>query len=149
MRDLPEHEIGVDAAHNFQPTYVVPPKAKKTITRLKKEAANADAILFATDEDREGEAIAWHLCQVLGTNAKQTPNPKSKIPNKSQIQNPKFQNTANRITFHEITKEAIEAALKNPRDLDMNMVNAQQARRVLDRLVGYKLSPFLWKKVAK
>jgi DNA topoisomerase-1 len=149
VRDLPEHEIGVDAAHNFQPTYVVPPKAKKTITRLKKEAANADAILFATDEDREGEAIAWHLCQVLGTNAKQTPNPKSKIPNKSQIQNPKFQNTANRITFHEITKEAIEAALKNPRDLDMNMVNAQQARRVLDRLVGYKLSPFLWKKVAK
>jgi len=125
VRDLPKSELGVDVENNFQPKYIIPTKARKTITALKKESAKAESSILATDEDREGEAIAWHLAEVL------------------KLENPK------RIVFHEITKSAIEEALKNPRQIDMNLVNAQQARRILDRLVGYKLSPFLWKKVAR
>lgn len=125
VRDLPKRELGVDVEHNFEPKYVVPTKAKKVIAELKKESAKADQTILASDEDREGESIAWHLQEAL------------------KLKNPQ------RIVFHEITKSAIENALKNPRHIDMNLVNAQQARRVLDRIVGYKLSPFLWKKVAK
>lgn len=125
VRDLPKSKLGVDTENNFEPQYVIPTKARKVITELKKDAAKADEVILATDEDREGESISWHLEQAL------------------KLQNPK------RIVFHEITKHAIEEALKNPRTIDMNLVNAQQARRVLDRLVGYKLSPFLWKKVSK
>ncbi|MBU4331654.1 type I DNA topoisomerase [Patescibacteria group bacterium] len=127
LRDLPKDEMGVDTKDNFKPTYVVSPKNEKNVAKLKQMAGKSDAIYFATDEDREGEAISWHLIQIL------------KAPDKK----------VKRITFHEITKNAILEALKNPRTIDMNLVNAQQARRILDRLVGYELSPFLWKKIAK
>jgi len=126
VRDLPKTTLGVDVDKNFQPKYVVPTKAKKTVAELKKAAAKKEVIL-ATDEDREGEAIAWHLAEALKLEPKQT----------------------NRIVFHEITKNAILEALKNPRGIDFNLVDAQQARRVLDRLVGYKLSPLLWKKIRR
>ena len=133
IRDLPEKEFGVDIENNFKPKYIILAKARKTIKSLKKALQKAKITILATDEDREGEAIAWHLVQVLGLS--RIKNQKSKIKN--------YQ----RIVFHEITKEAIKEALKDPRQIDMNLVNAQQARRILDRLVGYKLSPFLWKKV--
>ncbi len=127
VRDLPKGKMGVDIEHDFKPSYVVPTKARKTVTDLKKSAAKADEVYFATDEDREGEAISWHLAEVLGED-----------PAKLK-----------RITFHEITEEAIEEAIRHPRELDRRMVDAQQARRILDRLVGYELSPLLWKKVAR
>jgi DNA topoisomerase-1 len=138
IRDLPKGEFGIDLEHNFTPKYVIPTKARKTVALLKNEVQKADITILATDEDREGEAIAWHLVQVLGLNAKQIPNSKFQIPKPYE-----------RIAFHEITKSAIEEALKNPRDINMNLVDAQQARRILDRIVGYKLSPFLWSKVAR
>jgi len=127
VRDLPQKTLGVDVKNNFEPTYEIPEKAQKQVNKLKTLAKSADKVILAPDEDREGEAIAWHLTSALNLK-----------PEKTQ-----------RITFHEITKKAIEDALKNPRQVDMNLVDAQQARRVLDRLVGYKLSPLLWKKVAK
>lgn len=127
VRDLPTKETGVDTAKNFQPTYVVPQKAKAIVASLKKASRNAETIYFATDEDREGEAIAWHLSELLSP-------PPEKIK---------------RITFDEITERAIQEALKHPRTIDLRLVNAQQARRILDRLVGYELSPFLWKKVRR
>lgn len=127
VRDLPTKEMGVNTAKNFQPTYVVPPKAKATVASLKKASRKAETIYFATDEDREGEAIAWHLAELLAAS-----------PAKVK-----------RITFDEITERAIKGALENPRAIDLRLVNAQQARRILDRLVGYELSPFLWKKVRR
>lgn len=127
IRDLPKSKLGVDVENNFEPSYAVPAKAKKTVTNLKKLAQSADEVYFATDEDREGEAISWHLQELL-----KVPEEKTK-----------------RIAFHEITKGAIQEALENPRELNKNLVDAQQARRILDRLVGYKLSPLLWKKVAR
>ncbi|MFH1462649.1 MAG: type I DNA topoisomerase [bacterium] len=128
VRDLPESKLGVDVENNFEPQYVVMPKAKKNVEILKKEAKKADLVILAVDEDREGEAIAFHLSYLLNLNGKKE---------------------YKRIVFHEITKPAITAALKNPRKIDMALVDAQQARRILDRIVGYKLSPFLWKKVAR
>ncbi len=125
IRDLPKSKLGIDVEKNFQPSYVIPTKARKRVNELKKKAENAYEVILATDEDREGEAIAWHLETALG------------------LKNSK------RIVFHEITKSAIENALLNPREIDINLVDAQQARRILDRLVGYELSPFLWKKVFK
>jgi DNA topoisomerase-1 len=125
MRDLPKSELGIDIDNEFKPHYVIPQKSRKTVNQLKKISQKADKIILATDEDREGEAIAWHLTQALNLSR------------------------AERIVFHEITERAIKEALKNPRSLDMNLVNAQQARRILDRLVGYKLSPFLWKKLMR
>lgn len=122
VRDLPKSELGINTEHDFAPTYIVPTKAKKNLSELKKEAKKADEVILATDEDREGEAIAWHLQEALKLKA------------------------AERIVFHEITKPAILEALEHPRQLDMHLVDAQQARRVLDRLVGYKLSPVLWKR---
>lgn len=127
VRDLPTKKMGIDIEHDFQPDYEVPVKAKKTVTKLKALAKQADEVILASDEDREGEAIAWHLQQLL------------KLPAQAD----------NRIVFHEITESAITTALKNPRKISQDLVDAQQARRVLDRLVGYELSPFLWKKVAK
>ncbi|TSC95354.1 MAG: DNA topoisomerase I [Parcubacteria group bacterium Athens1014_10] len=127
IRDLPKSKLGIDVENNFQPSYIIPVKSKKIASNLKKIAQKAKIIFFATDEDREGEAISWHLAQILN-------QPEEKIK---------------RIAFHEITKEAVEEALKNPREIDINLVNAQQARRILDRLVGYKLSPFLWRKIAR
>ncbi len=127
IRDLPESKMGIDLKNNFAPDYVIPAKAKKTVTTLKSAAKKSTEIILASDEDREGEAIAWHLVEALGLDIKKT----------------------KRIVFHEITKNAILEALEHPRKIDQNMVDAQQARRILDRLVGYELSPFLWKKVAK
>jgi DNA topoisomerase-1 len=127
VRDLPKSKLGVDVEHNFEPHYIVSRDKTKIAKELKDAAKKCGAILFATDEDREGEAISWHLASILGVD-----------PEK-----------AKRIVFHEITKHAITHAIENPRALDLKMVDAQQARRVLDRLVGYELSPFLWRKVAK
>jgi len=125
VRDLPKGELGVDVEHGFTPKYVVIERAKKIISELNTLAKSADVIYLATDPDREGEAISWHLREVMNAD-------KAKFK---------------RISFHEITKTAIAASLKSPRELDQNMVNAQQARRVIDRLVGYKLSPLLWAKI--
>ncbi|OGY72015.1 MAG: DNA topoisomerase I [Candidatus Jacksonbacteria bacterium RIFCSPLOWO2_02_FULL_43_9] len=127
IRDLPQKTMGLDIEHDFKPHYVTPKDKLALAKKLKTLAAKADEIYFATDEDREGEAIAWHLVQLLKP-------PKEKIK---------------RITFHEITKHAIETALEHPRTIDQDLVDAQQGRRILDRLVGYELSPFLWRKVAK
>src|SRR3989344_7394648 len=133
IKDLPKSKLGVDIEKNFEPQYELMPSKKRSIAEIKREGKNADRIILATDLDREGEAIASHIKDVLSE------NPKSQIPNS------KF----DRIVFHEITKEAIEEALNNPRKIDENLVDAQTARRVLDRLVGYKLSPVLWQKVSR
>lgn len=125
VRDLPAKELAIDIENDFKPKYVIIPRVRKIIAELKKETGKYSDVILATDEDREGEAIAYHLCKAL------------------KLKKPK------RIVFHEITKKAIEQAFKNPRDIDMDLVDAQQARRILDRLVGYKLSPLLWKKVAR
>jgi len=128
VRDLPKSELGVDVEHSFKPKYIIPTKVRSKVKELKEAAKKADLIILATDPDREGEAIAWHILQILDS---------TKTKN--------YQ----RIAFHEITKRAIEEALKKPRQIDMKLVNAQQARRILDRLVGYELSPFLWKKIVR
>ena len=125
IRDLSKKQLGVDVEHGFTPHYEISADKKKLVTELKKDAANASMVWLASDEDREGEAIAWHLFETLGLDSKKT----------------------KRIAFHEITKNAILEAIDAPRDIDMNLVNAQQARRILDRLVGFELSPILWKKV--
>ncbi len=124
IRDLKKKEISIDL-DTLEPDYEIPEEKKKLVAELKSNAKKADKVWLASDEDREGEAISWHLCEVLGLDEKKT----------------------SRIVFHEITKPAIMAAINNPRYLNMNLVNAQQARRVLDRLVGFKLSPILWRKV--
>ena len=124
IRDLKKKELSINEK-TMEPDYEIPEEKKKLVTELKTNAKKAKKIWLASDEDREGEAISWHLCEVLGLDEEKT----------------------NRIVFHEITKQAILDAIKNPRHLDMNLVNAQQARRVLDRLVGFKLSPILWRKV--
>lgn len=120
-----EGKDGIDISAGFKTTYEIDPDKKKVVSDLKKATANADTIWLATDEDREGEAIAWHLCEVLKLDPAKT----------------------NRIVFHEITKPAIETAIKNPRKVDMKLVEAQQARQILDRIVGYELSPVVWQKV--
>lgn len=124
IRDLPKKELGVDIKKDFQPDYQIDPDKTRIVSELK-QAAKGRAVWLATDEDREGEAIAWHVCYILGLDATKTP----------------------RIVFHEITKPAITKAIATPRTVDIKLVNAQQARRILDRLVGYELSPVLWKKV--
>jgi DNA topoisomerase-1 len=125
IRDLPKSDLGIDVEKNFEPKYIIPTKAKKTVTALKKDAKDADKIILSTDPDREGEAIAWHILEIL-----------------------KPENYE-RVTFYEITENAVKEAMKHPRDIDKHLVDAQQARRILDRIVGYKLSPFLWKKIAR
>lgn len=144
IRDLPQNELGVDTEHGFEPKYVIPPKAQKTISFLNKSISGAENVYLATDYDREGEAIAWHILQATKL-AGSNPDAPSGVRGSDRQRRRKHK--VKRITFHEITKEAIQEAVKNPRDIDLNLVNAQQARRVLDRLVGYKLSPFLWKKI--
>lgn len=148
IRDLPAKKMGIDIEHDFTPEYIIPEKAQEKVAELKKLAQKSDGVILATDEDREGEAIAWHLAQILGLDAGIS---KSQIPNPKQIPNSKFQipNSFERIVFHEITESAIKKALDNPRGIDINLVDAQQARRILDRLVGYELSPFLWKKIRR
>ncbi|MBQ2433200.1 MAG: type I DNA topoisomerase [Clostridia bacterium] len=127
VRDLPKSQLGVDVENNFEPKYITIRGRGDILTRIRKEAKGASRILLATDPDREGEAISWHLAAMLGIDEKD----------------------ACRIEFNEVTSKAVKAAVKNPRPLDMNLINAQQARRVLDRLVGYKISPLLWSKVRK
>ena len=127
VRDLPKSKMGIDIEHDFAPSYTVPVDKKKVVANLKKKIKAGTAIWVATDEDREGEAIGWHLLQAL------------KIDQKKRA--------IKRIVFHEITKNAILKSIENPREIDANLVDAQQARRVLDRLVGYELSPLLWKKI--
>jgi DNA topoisomerase I len=126
IRDLAKADMGINIEKNFEPTYIVPPEKEKVVNELKSLAKKSEEVWLATDEDREGEAISWHLCEVLGLNPK----------------------TTKRIVFHEITKPAILAAVENPRRVDMNLVMAQQARRVLDRIVGFELSPVLWRKIS-
>ena len=125
IRDLPKKGLSIDKEHDFKPLYEISPDKIKVVKELKSEAKKAGEVWLATDEDREGEAIAWHLCIALGLNPK----------------------TTKRIVFHEITKQAILEAIEKPRHVDLQLVDAQQARRVLDRLVGYELSPVLWRKV--
>lgn len=126
IRDLQKAGMGINMDKKYEPTYIVPPEKQKVVKELKELAKKSGEVWLATDEDREGEAISWHLCEVLGLDPKKT----------------------KRIVFHEITKPAIQEAIKNPRTVDMNLVNAQQARRVLDRIVGFELSPVLWRKIS-
>ena len=126
IRDLEKDEMGIDVQNNFQPRYIVPDEKERVVKDLKTLAKKSDEVWLATDEDREGEAISWHLCEVLGLNPE----------------------TTKRIVFHEITKPAIQKAVANPRTVNMDLVNAQQARRILDRIVGFELSPVLWRKMS-
>ena len=126
IRDLEKDDMGIDIKHNYKPRYIVPEDKQKVVKELKQVAKKSGEVWLATDEDREGEAISWHLCEVLGLDP----------------------STTKRIVFHEITKPAIKKAVAQPRLLDMNLVNAQQARRVLDRIVGFELSPVLWRKIS-
>ena len=125
IRDLKKKEFSIDVEKNFKPNYEIPADKKALVSTLKAEAKEVETVWLASDEDREGEAIAWHLYEVL----------------KLKPENTK------RIVFHEITKSAILKAIEQPRDIDINLVNAQQARRILDRIVGFELSPVLWRKV--
>ena len=122
---MKKKEFSIDVDKDFKPHYEIPADKKKLVTQLKEEAEQAETVWLASDEDREGEAIAWHLYEVLKLKPEHT----------------------RRIVFHEITKGAILKAIENPRDIDINLVDAQQARRILDRIVGFELSPVLWKKV--
>lgn len=124
IRDLPKSKLGVNIENNFEPEYINIRGKGDLIKSLKKDAKSAKKVYLATDPDREGEAIAWHLAHILD------------IPEDSK----------SRVTFNEITKTAVQKAIKEPRQIDINLVNAQQARRVLDRIVGYKISPVLWKR---
>lgn len=126
IRDLEKEDMGIDINNGFQPKYIVSEDKQKVVKELKSLAKKADDVWLATDEDREGEAISWHLCEVLGLDPA----------------------TTKRIVFHEITKPAIQGAVKTPRTVNMNLVNAQQARRVLDRIVGFEISPILWRKMS-
>ncbi|MFZ1785724.1 MAG: type I DNA topoisomerase [Ferruginibacter sp.] len=125
IRDLVKNDMGIDVNNNFNPTYIVPPEKSKVVSELKSLAKKSDEVWLASDEDREGESISWHLAEVLGLDTR----------------------TTKRIVFHEITKPAILKAVSNPRFIDMNLVDAQQARRVVDRIVGFELSPVLWRKI--
>lgn len=129
VRDLPKSKMGIDTQNNFEPKYIIMNKAKKTVTHLKQQAKDKTGIFLAPDPDREGEAISWHLAHIL-----------KESNGKAQV---------SRVVFNEITRDAVREAFKHPREIQMNLVNAQQARRVLDRLVGYELSPLLWKKVGR
>jgi len=126
IRDLEKDDMGIDINNNYRPKYIVPEEKRKVVNDLKQLAKKSDEVWLATDEDREGEAISWHLCEVLGLDPK----------------------TTKRIVFHEITKPAIKKAVEHPRTVNMDLVNAQQARRVLDRIVGFELSPVLWRKMS-
>ena len=126
VRDLPKSELGVDVDKDFEPRYIIPRDKKKRVNELKRAAKGAETLWLATDPDREGEAIAWHLAGVLGDSK-----------------------STRRVVFHEITESAIKEAFENPKRIDIKLVDAQQARRILDRLVGYKLSPLLWEKIKK
>ncbi|MCK4649097.1 DNA topoisomerase I, partial [bacterium] len=130
IKDLPKKKFGVDVDKDFQPSYQIIPRKAKVLKKLRELAGETQKIYLAPDPDREGEAISWHLYNELKKTIKTT-------------------NDIKRIVFHEITKKAVKDALAHPREVDQRLVNAQQARRILDRIVGYKISPLLWKKVRK
>lgn len=127
VRDLPKSQLGIDVEHDFEPKYITIRGKGDILANLRKEVKKADKVYLATDPDREGEAIAWHLSKAL------------KLEDKKMY----------RISFNEITKNAVKASIKDAREIDMNLVDAQQARRALDRIVGYKISPLLWAKVKR
>lgn len=127
VRDLPKSQLGVDVEHNFEPKYITIRGRGEVLERIRKEAKGAKSVILATDPDREGEAISWHIKELF------------KLKDKN----------SRRVTFNEITKQAVRSGIENPRDIDIDLVNAQQARRILDRIVGYQLSPFLWRKVKR
>ena len=127
IRDLPASQLGIDVEHGYAPQYISIKGKEKLIKELKSEAKKAEQVYLATDPDREGEAISWHLANILGLDVTQP----------------------NRVTFGEITRKGIAEGMAHPRAIDIDLFNAQQARRILDRLVGYKLSPFLWRKVRR
>lgn len=163
IRDLPKSEFGIDLEHNFEPSYIIPRDRMKRVRELKELAEKSDAVILATDPDREGEAIAWHIASLLAmkskvkssvsakaTSDKQKSKVKDDRETKSETRIPEPDHSDfKRIAFHEITESAIDEALKHPRTIDLKMVDAQQARRVLDRIVGYKLSPLLWQKLSR
>ena len=127
VRDLPKSQLGIDTEHDYEPKYITIRGKGDTIKELKSEAKKAKYVYLASDPDREGEAIAWHLAHILSLDEKDS----------------------NRVTFNEITKNAVKDSLKNPREIDMKLVDAQQARRMLDRMVGYRISPLLWAKIKR
>ena len=127
IRDLEKNDMGIDVNNSFTPKYIVPAEKERVVKELKALAKKADEVWLASDEDREGESISWHLAEVLNLDPK----------------------TTKRIVFHEITKPAIQKAVQNPRLINMDLVDAQQARRVVDRLVGFELSPVLWRKIGR
>ncbi len=141
VRDLPKSALGVDVDHDFIPSYIIPRDKTKQVNFLKDIASKAEEVILATDPDREGEAIAFHIAAILNEQGEK----KAKSKKKVSTEPVHFR----RIAFHEITESAIKEALNHPREVDMQLVDAQQARRVLDRLVGYTLSPLLWKKLSK
>jgi DNA topoisomerase-1 len=164
IRDLPKSTLGVDVEQNFTPSYVIPRDKKKRVNELQELANKADMIILASDPDREGEAIAWHMAEILRQEDNKTKRLKDKKTGRQKDTKKKKQDVLSsdneedltvspsryqRITFHEITESAIKDALLHPGEIDMHLVDAQQARRVLDRLVGYKLSPLLWKKLSR
>jgi len=134
IRDLPKSDFGVDVSRDFEPNYVIPRDKRKIVNTLKKVAKDVQNLYLATDPDREGEAIAWHIVQIIGNQKSDIRHPTSEI---------------RRVVFHEITEDAIKEAFQHPKQINLQLVDAQQARRILDRLVGYKLSPLLWQKVKK
>ncbi len=127
VRDLPKRSLGVDIEGGFAPTYVVPREKREVVRRLQEAAEDAEVVYLATDPDREGEAISWHLMSALGDSHR----------------------PYRRVVFHEVTPDAVRRAFRHPRGIDSRLVEAQQARRIVDRLVGYKISPLLWKKVRR
>ncbi len=163
LRDLPHSRLGVDLEHDFEPHYIVIQKRRKFAKELRENARNRQAVYLAPDPDREGEAISWHLAQLLNEDEKsqaqkkkrqaekkpKTPKSNSKKASNGAAQKSPQTRKLYRITFHEITESAVKAALKHPGTIDVKKVNAQQARRILDRLVGYSLSPLLWKKIGR
>ncbi|HSQ19163.1 MAG TPA: DNA topoisomerase, partial [Blastocatellia bacterium] len=145
VKDLPKSTLGVDINNDFETDYIVIPGKEKVVAKLKKLAASADNIYLAPDPDREGEAIAAHLATELDENGSK----KKKAAKKAKKGEPETPPRIQRVTFNEITKRAVQAAFEHPRAIDQNLVDAQQARRVLDRLVGYQVSPLLWDKVRR
>ena len=157
LRDLPASKLGVDVEHDFEPHYIVIQKRRKIAKQLQEAARGRAAIYLAPDPDREGEAISWHLARLLKDD--EEAQEKKVQAKKAAPQPPKRSSKSGRaerngrqifrIAFHEITPEAVKMAIKHPRTINLNLVNAQQARRILDRLVGYSLSPLLWRKIGR
>ena len=156
VRDLPKSQMGIDVEHDYEPKYITIRGKGELLAALRREVKKADRVYLATDPDREGEAISWHLLSALGLEEDNKPDGKAEKDNTGKaVKSARASGDSHtgkkvyRITFNEITKNAVWEAIKNPRDIDMNLVDAQQARRVMDRMVGYRISPLLWAKVKR